>query len=146
MSAARQPSPTVRDEAAPAPAAAKKARAPRARRPAPAHGVRPAPALGGDERARLLEGRHHDPHAVLGARAQRGGVAFRALRPYAKAVTIVAKGLRAELHDDGDGLFSGLLPLTGVPEYRLLVMYDSDEVEIHDPYRFLRRSASWTCT
>ncbi|MGW1636587.1 1,4-alpha-glucan branching enzyme [Streptomyces lavendulae] len=141
MSAARQPSPTVRDKAAPeppAPAAAPKgARAPRARRAAPPHGVRPAPALAAEERARLLEGRHHDPHAVLGARTQRGGVAFRVLRPYAKAVTVVAKGLRAELVDEGDGLFSGLLPLTGVPDYRLLVTYDSDEIEVHDPYRFL---------
>lgn len=144
MSAARQPSPTVRDEAAvavTAPAApekgAKKARAPRARRAAPPHGVRPAPALGGEERARLLEGRHHDPHGVLGARTQRGGVSFRVLRPHAKAVTVLAKGLRAELFDDGDGLFSGLLPLNGVPDYRLLVAYDGDEVEVHDPYRFL---------
>ncbi|MFF3017013.1 1,4-alpha-glucan branching enzyme [Streptomyces sp. NPDC057939] len=135
MSAARQPSPTVRDETAPE--AGKKPRTPRARRATPQHGVRPAPALAGEERARLLEGRHHDPHGVLGARAQRGGVAFRVLRPYAKSVTIVAKGLRAELFDDGDGLFSGLLPLTGVPDYRLLVTYDSDEVELHDPYRFL---------
>ncbi|MGW6688461.1 1,4-alpha-glucan branching enzyme [Streptomyces sp. NPDC054961] len=147
MSAARQPSPTVRDEAAvavtapgsvPAPETpAKKARAPRARRAAPPRGVRPAPGLGAGERARLLEGRHHDPHAVLGARTQRGGVSFRVLRPYAKAVTVLAKGLRAELLDEGDGLFSGLLPLAEVPDYRLLVTYDSDEVEVHDPYRFL---------
>ncbi len=145
MSAARQPSPTVRDGAAPAPAPApapasepaRAARPPRARRAAPQHGVRPAPALGAEERARLLEGRHHDPHAVLGARTRRGGVTVRVLRPWAKAVTIVAKGLRAELHDDGDGLFSGLLPLTAVPDYRLLVTYDGDEIEVHDPYRFL---------
>ncbi|MBT2403936.1 MULTISPECIES: 1,4-alpha-glucan branching enzyme [unclassified Streptomyces] len=153
MSAARQPSPTVRAEAAtapatatppanapvPAPAAepARKTRAPRARRAAPPQGVRPAPALHGDERARLLEGRHHDPHAVLGARPEHGGVSFRALRPFAKAVTVVAEGLRAELFDDGDGLFSGLLPLTGVPDYRLVVGYEGDEIEIEDPYRFL---------
>ncbi|MEU3771643.1 1,4-alpha-glucan branching enzyme [Streptomyces sp. NPDC032472] len=148
MSAARRPSPTVRAEAAPAaappaaagsaPAPARSARTPRARRsPAPPHGVRPAPALGAEERARLLEGRHHDPHAVLGARARRGGVAIRVLRPYAKAVTVIAKGLRAGLHDDGDGLFSGLLPLAEVPDYRLLVAYDGDEIEVHDPYRFL---------
>ncbi|WP_030769038.1 1,4-alpha-glucan branching enzyme [Streptomyces sp. NRRL F-2664] len=137
MSAARQPSPTVRDEAAPAPSAAKKPRTPRARRADPPNGARPAPALGPEERARLLEGRHHDPHAVLGAHPQRGGVAFRALRPHAKAVTVVAEGLRAELHDDGDGLFSGLLPLTAVPDYRLLVAYEGTEIEVHDPYRFL---------
>lgn len=121
---------------APAPAAPRKAPPPRARR-APAHGVRPAPALGTEERARLLEGRHHDPHGVLGARTRRDGVVFRVLRPYAKSVTVVAKGLRAELLSEGDGLFSGLLPLNGVPDYRLLVTYDSDEIEVHDPYRFL---------
>ncbi|MFJ3925794.1 1,4-alpha-glucan branching enzyme [Streptomyces sp. NPDC090022] len=138
MSAARQPSTTVSAEA-PAETARppRTPRAPRARRAAPANGVRPAPALDADTRQRLLEGRHHDPHAVLGARTLRGGVAFRALRPYAKAVTVVAKGLRAELHDDGDGLFSALLPMTAVPDYRLLVTYDGDDVEIHDPYRFL---------
>ncbi|RSS82899.1 1,4-alpha-glucan branching enzyme [Streptomyces sp. WAC06614] len=134
MSAA-QPSTTVTDEAPAAEARAK--RTPRARRAAPAGGVRPAPALHPEERARLLEGRHHDPHAVLGARTLRGGVAFRVLRPYARTVTVVAKGLRAELHDDGDGLFSGLFPLRTVPDYRLLVAYDGDETEIHDPYRFL---------
>ncbi|UQX03063.1 1,4-alpha-glucan branching enzyme [Streptomyces sp. RerS4] len=147
MSAARQPSPTptAPEEAAPQPAKAAPAssgagrgpRTPRARRAAPPHGVRPAPALAAEERARLLEGRHHDPHAVLGAHTQRGGVTFRVLRPYAKTVTVVAKGLRAQLLDEGDGLFSGLLPLTEVPDYRLLVAYDGDETEVHDPYRFL---------
>ncbi|NXY98993.1 1,4-alpha-glucan branching enzyme [Streptomyces sp. BR123] len=156
MSAARQPSPSVRTAAPPAaaggaPAAAapavapesgsaRKSRTPRARRAAatpPPHGVRPAPALGAQERARLLEGRHHDPHAVLGAHTLRGGVAVRVLRPFARTVTLVAKGLRAELHSDGDGLFSGLLPLADVPDYRLLVVYEGDEIEVHDPYRFL---------
>ncbi|MEU3314732.1 1,4-alpha-glucan branching enzyme [Streptomyces sp. NPDC048387] len=139
MSAARQPSPTVREEAAAAavPEPTKRSRAPRARRTAPSQGVRPAPALDAGERARLLEGRHHDPHGLLGARVQQGGVVFRVLRPYAKAVTVVAKGLRAELADEGDGLFSGLLPLTEVPDYRLLVTYDGEESEVHDPYRFL---------
>ncbi|QES48162.1 1,4-alpha-glucan branching enzyme [Streptomyces venezuelae] len=140
MSAARQPSPPSPPALEESPVrespVRKKPRTPRARR-APAHGVRPAPALAAAERARLLEGRHHDPHGVLGARTLRGGVAIRALRPHARTVTIVAKGLRAELHDDGDGLFSGLLPLTEVPDYRLLVGYEGDEIEVHDPYRFL---------
>ncbi|MFF5444928.1 1,4-alpha-glucan branching enzyme [Streptomyces sp. NPDC012888] len=151
MSAARQPSPPSPPAPAPAataagavpagaPAERKAARTPRARKePAarPGKEVRPAPALGAEERARLLEGRHHDPHAVLGARTLRGGVAIRALRPHARSVTVVAKGLRTPLHDDGDGLFSGLLPLREVPDYRLLVTYDRDEIEVHDPYRFL---------
>ncbi|MCB5165215.1 1,4-alpha-glucan branching enzyme [Streptomyces bambusae] len=85
----------------------------------------------------MLAGRHHDPHAVLGARPHRGGVAVRVLKPFARSVTIVAKGLRATLLDEGDGLFGGLLPLAEIPDYRLLVAYEHDEAEVHDPYRFL---------
>ncbi|MFE9257998.1 1,4-alpha-glucan branching enzyme [Streptomyces sp. NPDC006879] len=113
-----------------------------ARREAAGHGVRPAPALDAADRGRLLSGEHHDPHGLLGAHPARGGVVFRALRPFARSVTVVAKGLRATLHEDGGGLFSGLLPLAEIPEYRLLVTYGSDvgedvEIEVEDPYRFL---------
>lgn len=103
-------------------------------------GVRAAPP-GDEERARLLAGTHHDPHSVLGAHPVSGGIAFRALRPYARAVTVVAKGLRAELRDEGDGFFAGVLPLTAVPDYELLVRYGAepgtDDVRLVDPYRFL---------
>ncbi|MEV0777796.1 1,4-alpha-glucan branching enzyme [Streptomyces sp. NPDC050428] len=97
----------------------------------------------------MLGGSHHDPHGVLGAHPGKGGVVVRALRPYAKAVTVLAKGLRAQLHDDGDGFFSGVLPWRTIPEYSLLVRYgataedsgavagDVDELEVQDPYRFL---------
>lgn len=74
---------------------------------------------------------------MLGAHPAPGGVVFRALRPYARSVTVVAGGLRAELHDDGDGFFSGLLPLTEVPAYRLLVEYERTTLETEDAYRFL---------
>ncbi|WP_371790687.1 1,4-alpha-glucan branching enzyme [Streptomyces sp. NBC_01471] len=103
----------------------------------PTGGVRPAETLGAGDRERLLSGGHHDPHALLGAHPVTGGIAVRALRPYARAVTVVGKGLRAELHDDGQGFFSGLLPLRTVPEYTLLVTYDDTEIELQDPYRFL---------
>ncbi|WP_405783965.1 1,4-alpha-glucan branching enzyme [Streptomyces sp. NBC_00859] len=93
--------------------------------------------LGDGDRERLLSGGHHDPHALLGAHPVTGGVAVRALRPYARAVTVIAQGLRAELRDDGQGFFSGLLPLSTVPEYTLLVTYDDGGIEVHDPYRFL---------
>lgn len=74
-----------------------------------------SPALDAGDRERLLAGAHHDPHTVLGAHAVPGGVAFRVFRPYALSVTLVAGDLRAELHDDGDGFYSGLLPLSEVP-------------------------------
>ncbi|MFH9860152.1 1,4-alpha-glucan branching enzyme [Streptomyces sp. NPDC017202] len=131
---------------APAPA---KGRAPRPPVPASAEAVRaeaaPAgsvevalsPALDGGDRERLLHGTHHDPHAVLGAHPAPGGIVFRAFRPHALSVTVVTGELRAELHDDGDGFFSGLLPLREVPAYRLVIAYEGTVQETEDPYRFL---------
>ncbi|MCT2592493.1 1,4-alpha-glucan branching enzyme [Streptomyces sp. N2-109] len=109
------------------------------------HGVRVAEPLAEGDRGRLLSGTHHDPHACLGAHPVRGGIVVRVLRPYARAVTVLAKGLRAELHEEGDGFFAGVLPMPGIPEYELLVRYgdaegSSDggtELRLTDPYRFL---------
>ncbi|BCL23104.1 1,4-alpha-glucan branching enzyme [Streptomyces tuirus] len=96
-----------------------------------------SPAVDAVDRERLLGGTHHAPHSVLGAHPVPGGVAFRALRPYALSVTVVSGELRAELHDDGDGFFSGLLPLREVPAYRLVVEYEGTVLETEDAYRFL---------
>ncbi|MGW7415290.1 1,4-alpha-glucan branching enzyme [Streptomyces sp. NPDC054863] len=123
--------------------------------PLPGHGVRPALPLGGEERARLLAGTHHDPHGILGAHPEPAtavpdatdtrdapeppghGVRFRVLRPYAKAVGILVDGVDAPLLDEGDGFFGGVLPLAGVAPYRLRVTYDDNEITVEDPYRFL---------
>ncbi|RPK91007.1 1,4-alpha-glucan branching enzyme [Streptomyces sp. ADI98-10] len=109
---------------------------PRPRRAGDGQGARPAPALDGADRGRLLAGDHHAPHDVLGAHPIPGGVLVRALRPFARSVTVLATGLRAALHDDGDGFFSGVLPVPGVPAYRLEVAYDDNTIEVDDPYRF----------
>ncbi|MBO8199213.1 1,4-alpha-glucan branching enzyme [Streptomyces smyrnaeus] len=99
--------------------------------------------LPGQERARLLAGTHHDPHALLGAHPAPGGVAVRTLRPYAKAVTLVAEGLRADLRHEGDGLFGGVLPWEpgAAPGYEFVIRYGAgpgeDEITTADPYRFL---------
>ncbi|AVH56397.1 MULTISPECIES: 1,4-alpha-glucan branching enzyme [Streptomyces] len=124
---------TVPKQSGPEDAVAKKAPEPVAvSAPAVFAGVGPG------DRERLLDGTHHDPHGVLGAHPVPGGVAFRAFRPYALAVTVVTDDLRAELHDDGDGFFSGLLPLRAVPaSYRLIVAYEGTEHETEDAYRFL---------
>ncbi len=125
------------------PAPAKRARPkradagpPRPRQAGDGQGARPAPALEGADRGRLLAGDHHAPHDVLGAHPIPGGVLVRALRPFARTVTVLATGLRAELHDDGDGFFSGVLPVPQVPAYRLEVAYDDNTIEVEDPYRF----------
>ncbi|MFJ6514651.1 1,4-alpha-glucan branching enzyme [Streptomyces sp. NPDC091406] len=109
---------------------------PRPRQAGDGQGARPAPALDGADRGRLLAGDHHAPHDVLGAHPIPGGVLVRALRPFARSVTVLATGLRAELHDDGDGFFSGVLPVPEAPAYRFEVTYDDNTIEVEDPYRF----------
>ncbi|MFI9051083.1 1,4-alpha-glucan branching enzyme [Streptomyces sp. NPDC053427] len=112
--------------------------APRGPKPkAAGRGVRAAAPLGDEDRDRLLGGTHHDPHGLLGAHPVRGGLLFRILRPYATSVTVVAKGLRATLHAEGEGLFAGVLPLRRIPDYELLVEYEDGTVTVRDPYRFL---------
>ncbi|MER7488049.1 1,4-alpha-glucan branching enzyme [Streptomyces sp. NPDC126497] len=97
-----------------------------------------APALDPVDRGRLLAGAHHDPHALLGAHPVPGGIAFRALRPFAREVSVIVDGARTPLVPEGDGLFSRVLPLAAIPAYTLAVAYEDDEaVETHDPYRFL---------
>ncbi|MFD5183354.1 1,4-alpha-glucan branching enzyme [Streptomyces sp. NPDC058372] len=124
---------------------AKPGRAPAARTRRPAAAAPPASpyAPHPDDRARLLHGHHHDPHGVLGAHPAGGGIVVRALRPYATGVAVVAEGLRVALTDDGDGFFSGLLPVDSVPDYRLEITYPDQEgggshtVTTADPYRML---------
>ncbi|MFF9625218.1 1,4-alpha-glucan branching enzyme [Streptomyces griseosporeus] len=89
------------------------------------------------DRGRLLAGAHHDPHALLGARPVPGGVLFRALRPFAREVSVVTGRKVVPLASDGDGLFSAVLPLKKVPAYKLRVVYEDAEYEVEDPYRFL---------
>ncbi|MFD5284222.1 1,4-alpha-glucan branching enzyme [Streptomyces rubrogriseus] len=97
-----------------------------------------APPLDPTDRGRLLAGAHHDPHALLGAHPVPGGIAFRALRPFAREVSVVVDGERHALASEEDGLFSGVLPLAGIPAYTLVVAYEQGEAqETHDPYRFL---------
>ncbi|WP_427168192.1 1,4-alpha-glucan branching enzyme [Streptomyces sp. C1-1] len=97
-----------------------------------------APPLDDGDRERLLAGRHHDPHALLGAHPVPGGIAFRTLRPYARAVSVVIGRKRHRLTSEGDGLFSGVLPLKSIPpRYKLAVKYEDGEHQTADPYRFL---------
>ncbi|MGH4033690.1 1,4-alpha-glucan branching enzyme [Actinomycetota bacterium Odt1-20B] len=134
-----KPRPAARKTAAPAQAAPHPAPAPEAPRvPAQQGAAPPVSPVPAADRVRLLRGTHHDPHSVLGAHLTPDGVAFRALRPYALKVSVVAKDFRAELHDDGDGFFSAVLPLREVPDdYRLHITYEGTELEVHDAYRFL---------
>ncbi|CAN5333870.1 1,4-alpha-glucan branching protein GlgB [soil metagenome] len=94
-------------------------------------------APGAEELERLVAGRHHDPHAVLGAHPSGTGTAIRTLRPEASAVSAVVDGRRTpleRLHDGG--VFGAELP--GDPsDYRLEVTYDESTYTVDDPYRWL---------
>ncbi|MFI8951661.1 1,4-alpha-glucan branching enzyme [Streptomyces sp. NPDC053750] len=97
-----------------------------------------APPLDPTDRGRLLAGAHHDPHALLGAHPVPGGIAFRALRPFAREVSVVVDGERHPLVSEEEGLFSGVLPLAEIPAYTLVVTYEEGGgQEVQDPYRFL---------
>lgn len=87
---------------------------------------------------RLVDGTHHDPHAILGAHPVRDGVAIRTLRPLASAVEVVlADGARYPLAHVAHGVFAGTLPLREIPDYRLAVAYgDGPARDTDDPYRF----------
>ncbi|MEU0599111.1 1,4-alpha-glucan branching enzyme [Streptomyces sp. NPDC006393] len=100
-------------------------------------GMAVSSAVGVLDRERLLSGTHHDPHSVLGAHPVPGGVAVRAFRPNALGVAVIAGDLQVELRHDGEGFFSGVLPLRDVPEYRLEVAYPGTVQQTEDAYRFL---------
>lgn len=100
----------------------------------------PAPA----ELARLLSGKHHDPHSILGAHVYGGVTVVRTLRPRARRVVVLVGADRFVMRDLGSGLFAVSLPLTGLIDYRLEVHYpESAEFAeptgvctIADAYRF----------
>nr|WP_245984199.1 1,4-alpha-glucan branching protein GlgB [Streptomyces tateyamensis] len=93
--------------------------------------ARPEP----EETARLLAGRHHDPHAVLGVHPVRGGTAVRVLRPGADAVLLDTPLGQVALAPAEDGLFTGLLAPEWPAEYRLLVHDAGGVREEADGYR-----------
>ncbi|OIV37220.1 1,4-alpha-glucan branching enzyme [Mangrovactinospora gilvigrisea] len=97
----------------------------------------PAP-LDPEELDRLRHGAHHDPHALLGVHPLPDDhLAIRSWRPFAQQVTVDTPIGRARLHDHGDGLFTGVLPLATLPDHSLLVTYGGEERKADDPWAFL---------
>ncbi|MDA8437171.1 MAG: 1,4-alpha-glucan branching protein GlgB [Actinomycetales bacterium] len=90
---------------------------------------------------RVVEGRHHDPHSILGPHPHDGGVTVRTLRPWATSVVAVARtadgDLRVPLEHEHGGVFTGVLDVAEVPDYRLEVAYGGEPQTVDDPYRFL---------
>ncbi len=102
--------------------------------------------------AAVAQGRHHEPHAVLGAHPHPDGAAvtYRVLRPLARTVTVVrtGDGERVELAHERDGVFAGVARMPRVAgaaagDYRLEVAYETADgqtgpaQEQDDAYRHL---------
>ncbi|SFB71514.1 1,4-alpha-glucan branching enzyme [Nocardioides terrae] len=93
----------------------------------------------------LVDGRHASPHSVLGPHPHDEGVTVRVLKPLAASVVVRYRDgeawADAELTHEHEGVWVGVLPVTDVPDYRLVVAYQSDggvhTIEVDDPYRFL---------
>ncbi|RZS39004.1 1,4-alpha-glucan branching enzyme [Herbihabitans rhizosphaerae] len=89
------------------------------------------------ELRQLLDGAHHDPHSLLGVHTSGpDSVVARALRPGAKAVTLLAGDTRRTLDEITDGLFAGDLD-TPPGEYLFEVDYGGGIELFDDPYRWL---------
>ncbi len=85
----------------------------------------------------IIRGEHHDPHSILGPHPVRGGVAIRTLRPLAKAVAVVTAEASYPLEHVHGGVFSAVIPLDAVTDYRLDIDHGVGTVRSDDPYRFL---------
>ncbi|MBV9809103.1 MAG: 1,4-alpha-glucan branching protein GlgB [Solirubrobacterales bacterium] len=89
----------------------------------------------------LVRREHSNPHAVLGAHADDGGVVVRTLRPAACAVTALPDGQPAvelqQIHPGG--VFEGVIEDAELPlHYQLDVDYgDGGKFTIEDPYAFV---------
>ena len=86
---------------------------------------------------RLIGGAHPQPHGVLGPHVHDGRVTVRVLRPWAEAVAVLHDGQRTPLEHERDGVWTGVLDISEVPDYRLAVSYHGTEQTSDDAYRFL---------
>jgi 1,4-alpha-glucan branching enzyme len=100
-----------------------------------------AAAVPRDVLAAVAAGAHHDPHGVLGAHVGEDGMTVRTLKPFARSVTVVTEDGRTEAHHEHDGIWAAGLPGTEARDYRLEIVYDTNEGQavhlVDDPYRYL---------
>ncbi|HEU5039317.1 MAG TPA: hypothetical protein VFT84_00750, partial [Gemmatimonadales bacterium] len=92
------------------------------------------------ELTHLLEGRHSDPHRILGVHPENGGVMVRAMHPDAAwAECLVGDAPAVRMAPATAGIFEAHLPGRTLPlRYRLRFGFAGGDVwELDDPYRFL---------
>ena len=91
-----------------------------------------------DELERLVNGAHHDPHAILGAHPTGDGrTVIRTLRPEATEVTVIIGTAHVPMERLHKGGVFGCV-IDGKPtDYRLKVSYGEKSFVVDDPYRWL---------
>jgi 1,4-alpha-glucan branching enzyme len=100
------------------------------------------PPIDDASRAALLEGRHGDPHQLLGPHHATvdgvQGVVIRVLQPDAADCFVLRDGVATSMRAEGDGMFSVFLPAAPLPlRYTLrFLSADGRSWERGDPYRF----------
>lgn len=85
----------------------------------------------------VAEGRHHNPHSVLGFHQEAKNWVVRTLRPFAKSVSLRSKsGSHVAEH-----VFGGIWEVRGdkkLGDYRIVAEYENAPAwESDDPYRYL---------
>src|SRR5438309_1391657 len=87
---------------------------------------------------RLVQGRHHAPHDLLGAHPTPDGkTVVRTLRPEADAVAVLSGSKRSPLtRIHAGGVFEGVLDAPP-GDYRIEVTYGDFTHSVDDPYRWL---------
>ena len=86
---------------------------------------------------RIIDGWHHDPHAVLGPHGDGKTLTVRALRPWATSVHLVVNDQTFEMTHEHRGIWVVEFPATDVPHYTLSVDYGEGPIPADDAYRFL---------
>ena len=89
--------------------------------------------------AALVQGRHQQPHDLLGQHVVEHGLLVRAFRPLASRVRVrFEDGEVLELEHEGQGVWRGVRPdAERTMDYRILATWsDGIEHEADDPYRF----------
>ena len=86
---------------------------------------------------RIIDGWHHNPHAILGPHPNKNSVTIRVLRPTADAVTVVTPDARIPMTHEHRGIWFAILPGAQVPTYVIDATYNGTVIPGDDPYRFL---------
>lgn len=86
---------------------------------------------------RVVDGWHHDPHAVLGPHVHNGRTSIRVLHPGAEAVWIVLADARIAMLAEHRGVWVAELEDGTVPDYRIDALIQGRVIAGDDPYRFL---------